>query len=102
MKSVNDSNYEVPERLRKIMRKYQRNGFRWLKTLEACHFGGILADDMGLGKTLQMISVLLSAKQEGQEGTSLVISPASLVYNWGEEFEKFAPELTVTLITGKQ
>lgn len=102
MKSVNDSGYEVPDSLRKIMRKYQRNGFRWLKTLEACHFGGILADDMGLGKTLQMISVLLSAKQEGQEGTSLVVSPASLVYNWGEEFEKFAPELTVTLITGKQ
>lgn len=102
MKSVNDSNYEVPERLKKTMRKYQKNGFRWMRTLEDCHFGGILADDMGLGKTLQVISVMLSAKQEGKEGTSLVVCPASLVYNWGEELEKFAPELTVALITGKQ
>ena len=102
MKSVNDSDYEVPESLDKTMRKYQKNGFRWLRTLEACHFGGILADDMGLGKTLQIISVLLSAKQEGKKGTSLVVSPASLVYNWGEEFEKFAPELKVTILTGKQ
>lgn len=102
MKSVNDSGYEVPERLKKTMRKYQRNGFRWMRTLEDCHFGGILADDMGLGKTLQVISVLLAARQEGKDGTSLVVCPASLVYNWGEEFEKFAPELAVTLITGKQ
>ena len=102
MKSVSDSDYEVPNSLQKTMRKYQKNGFRWLKTLEECHFGGILADDMGLGKTLQMISVLLSAKEEGKKGTSLIISPASLVYNWREEFSKFAPDLKVVLLTGKQ
>ena len=48
---------------------------------------------MGLGKTLQMISVLLAAKEEGQQGTSLVVCPASLVFNWGEELNRFAPEL---------
>lgn len=101
MKSVKDSDFEVPQSLQKIMRKYQKNGFQWLRTLELCQFGGILADDMGLGKTLQLISVLLSAKEEGKKGTSLVVSPASLVYNWGEEFAKFAPELTVSLVTGK-
>ncbi|MGN0483004.1 MAG: DEAD/DEAH box helicase [Lachnospiraceae bacterium] len=101
MKSVNDSDYEVPQSLQKTMRKYQKNGFLWLRTLESCNFGGILADDMGLGKTLQMISVLLSAKEEGKKGTSLIVAPASLVYNWGEEFEKFAPALHVALVTGK-
>lgn len=32
--------------------------------------------------------------------TSLVICPASLVYNWGEELRKFAPSLTTVLIAG--
>ena len=70
--------------------------------MESWNFGGILADDMGLGKTLQMIAVLLAAKLEGKTGTSLIVTPASLVFNWGEEFKKFAPELKVTLAAGTQ
>ncbi len=101
-KTVNDADFEVPESLSKIMRKYQKNGFKWLRTLETWKFGGILADDMGLGKTLQMIAVLLAAKQEGRKGTALIVTPASLVFNWGEEFQRFAPELSVTLVTGTQ
>ena len=101
-KTVDDSEFEVPESLASIMRNYQVKGFQWLKTLEQYRFGGILADDMGLGKTLQMISVLLSAKEAGKTGTSLIISPASLVYNWGQEFEKFAPKMKVRLVTGSQ
>ena len=101
-KTVKDADFEEPESLSKIMRKYQKNGYKWLRTLEAWNFGGILADDMGLGKTLQIIAVLLAAKQEGKEGTSLVVAPASLVFNWGEEFERFAPELKISLIAGNQ
>ena len=101
-KTIEDSDFEVPESLSHVMRNYQMEGFKWMKTLEQYQFGGILADDMGLGKTLQMISVLSAAKQSGSGGTSLVVSPASLVFNWGEEFEKFAPELKVTLVTGTQ
>lgn len=101
-KTVDESEFEVPKSLSAIMRNYQVHGFKWMKTLEQYRFGGILADDMGLGKTLQMISVLLSAKEQGKEGTSLIVCPASLVYNWGEEFAKFAPELKVTLIVGNQ
>lgn len=101
-KTVNDSEFEIPESLRHIMRHYQVYGHKWLRTLEQSHFGGILADDMGLGKTLQAISVILSAKQQGQKGTSLIISPASLVYNWKEEFARFAPELSLCTVTGKQ
>ncbi|WP_455056998.1 DEAD/DEAH box helicase [Jutongia sp.] len=101
MKSVAEADYEVPAALDKVMRNYQKNGFRWIKTLESCGFGGILADDMGLGKTLQTIAVLLAAKENGEKGTSLVISPASLVYNWVDEFEKFAPQLKVQALVGK-
>ena len=101
-KTINDADFEEPESLSKIMRKYQKNGYKWLRTLEAWKFGGILADDMGLGKTLQVIAVLLAAKLEGKTGTSLVVAPAALVFNWGEELARFAPELKTSLITGSQ
>ena len=102
LKTVNDADYNVPEGINATLRKYQKTGFRWIRTLEANGFGGILADDMGLGKTLQAITVLVSAKEEGRKGTSMVVSPASLVYNWGEELARFAPALKVMLVTGKQ
>lgn len=101
-KTVKEADYEVPDSLSRTMRGYQITGYKWLRTLEAYQFGGILADDMGLGKTLQMISVLLAAKEEGGNGTSLIVSPASLVFNWGEEFSRFAPQLKVLLLTGSQ
>ncbi len=101
-KTVNDSDFEIPRSLSKIMRNYQKNGYRWLRTLEAYGFGGILADDMGLGKTLQVIAVILSAKLEGKKGTALVVAPSSLVFNWGEEIHRFAPELEYTLVSGTQ
>lgn len=101
-KTVEDSEFDIPSSLGDIMRKYQIQGFRWMKTLEHYGFGGILADDMGLGKTLQMISILLSAKENGYLGTALIVCPASLVYNWKEEFLRFAPELQVTTVVGNQ
>lgn len=103
-KTVEDAEFDVPRSLTKIMRNYQKTGYKWMRTLESRHFGGILADDMGLGKTLQMIAVLLAAKEEakGAASVSLIITPASLVFNWGEEMNRFAPELKVALVTGTQ
>lgn len=99
-KAVEDSDYEVPSELASILRGYQKTGYRWLRTMEGYHFGGILADDMGLGKTLQVIAVLLAAKKEGKQGTSLIVCPASLVYNWENEILHFAPDLSVKVIAG--
>ncbi len=101
-KTVNDADFEEPPSLSGIMRGYQRNGYRWLRMLEAYRLGGILADDMGLGKTLQVLAVLLSAKLEGKGETSIVVAPASLVYNWGEEIKAYTPELSCCFITGTQ
>ena len=105
MKTIEDSDFEVPETLKSIMRSYQKNGYLWLKTLRENGFGGILADDMGLGKTLQVISLLLTEQQEQKAGIreercSLIVCPASLVYNWQKEVERFAPSLSTVMILG--
>lgn len=105
MKTIEDSDFEVPESLKDIMRGYQKTGFLWLKTLRENGFGGILADDMGLGKTLQVISLLVAEQQEYEDGLkekrrSIIVCPASLVYNWQKEIARFAPELSVVVITG--
>lgn len=104
MKTIEDNDYEVPSELNSVLRPYQKYGFMWIKTL--CHngFGGILADDMGLGKTVQIISFLKSEYDENETEAkrTLIVCPASLVYNWKAEFEKFAPDLPVTLVIGNQ
>lgn len=90
-----------PGSLASVLRDYQTKGFQWLKTLAHYRLGGILADDMGLGKTLQTIAYILSEKQEGQrKQLFLVVAPASLIYNWKNEFDKFAPTLDVTVVAG--
>lgn len=99
-KSVAESDYTVPDSLDKILRPYQKVGFRWLKTLESCHFGGILADEMGLGKTLQVIAFLLTVRRSETGLPSLIVCPASLVLNWADELARFAPELKPLLVMG--
>ena len=93
--SYQNSEFEVPEAVNATLRNYQIDGFRWLATLARYGLGGILADDMGLGKTLQAIALFT---QLG--GKALVVSPASLVYNWEREVQRFAPSLTVAAVTG--
>lgn len=43
-------------------------------------------------------------KADGQTGklqrNTLIIAPASLVYNWSNEIQRFAPELTAKMVTG--
>ena len=98
--AVKDSEYTPPESLHNVLRKYQRDGYRWLRTLDGYGMGGILADDMGLGKTVQVLSYLLAMKQNGQTLPSLIVCPASLVLNWAEECQKFTPELSCVVVDG--
>lgn len=93
---------ELPKSLQADLRPYQATGFKWLKFLANYGLGGILADEMGLGKTLQLITFLLSEVEEGKNENkpALVIAPASLIYNWKYEFQKFAPLLQISVISG--
>ncbi len=84
-----------------VLRPYQAAGARWIEALWACGFGGILADEMGLGKTLQVIAALADRYAQGAPDLpSLILCPASLIYNWKAEFDRFAPELPVAVVAG--
>jgi SNF2 family DNA or RNA helicase len=100
LKHPEDLQFHLPSGLEADLRSYQMTGFQWLKALAHYHLGGILADDMGLGKTLQSITYLLSEKENNPDATALVVAPASLIYNWKKEFEKFAPGLMIEVNTG--
>lgn len=100
IRSINesdDSDFELPENLKPIMRSYQVTGFKWLKSLSKYSLGGILADDMGLGKTLQVISLLSS---DNSSKPSIVVCPTSLVYNWKSEIERFSPNVSTLIVSG--
>lgn len=86
---------EVPKEVNCNLREYQLQGYKWLKSLSELGFGGILADEMGLGKTIQTIVFLASEIEK----RTLIITPTSLLYNWKSEFEKFAPNLNVGVIS---
>ena len=100
MRSYENGDYEVPQSLEAVLREYQRDGFYWIKTLKENGFGGILADDMGLGKTIQVIALFEDAYSSGEKAPSLVVCPASLVFNWEQEIQKFAPDLKVQSVVG--
>lgn len=103
MDLANDTEDPVPDSLKPLLRPYQVNGYHWIRTLKQCGFGGILADDMGLGKTLQALTFLLSEKEAGKSGDelrTLIITPASLVYNWEKEISRFTPDLSCKVISG--
>jgi len=81
------------------LREYQRDGLGWLLFLQRFGFGGCLADDMGLGKTVQVLA-LLEMRRAAGAGTSLVVVPRSLVFNWIAEAARFAPALRVLDYSG--
>ena len=104
-KNPDQLDFELPKDLDAMLRDYQLFGYQWLKTLGYYHLGGILADDMGLGKTLQSIAYIASEIEESKKAQVvqqpiLVVTPASLIYNWKNEFSKFSPELRVAIIDG--
>jgi len=82
------------------LRHYQQDGVNWVNFLKRFGFGGILADDMGLGKTIQTIAFLNQEKTTGQH-PSLVVCPTSVVENWTREANRFAPQLKVLALVGK-
>ena len=97
-----DTEFHVPETINAPLRPYQVTGYKWLKTLASHDLGGILADDMGLGKTLQTIVYIASCilEDKNNKQTHLIVCPTSLVYNWQDEFNNFAPFIRTLVISG--
>ncbi|MGD9823274.1 DEAD/DEAH box helicase [Desulfobacter sp.] len=81
---------ELPGTLRASLRDYQKTGFDWLAHLIHWEVGGCLADDMGIGKTVQALSAILMV---ADQGPVLVVAPLSVMSNWQEECQRFAPTL---------
>src|SRR5699024_7131801 len=97
LRSPEEQVYPLPENLNAELRNYQLTGYQWFKSLSHYHLGGILADDMGLGKTVQSIAYILS---EPGDTPHLIVAPSSVLYNWKNECERFAPDLEVAVMTG--
>ncbi|MDR0792874.1 MAG: DEAD/DEAH box helicase [Chitinophagaceae bacterium] len=89
----NELTIPIPETITTTLRPYQQKGFEWLVLLSQIQAGACLADDMGLGKTLQAICLIAYQQHFFPEQKSIVVCPASLIYNWEQEIQKFAPSL---------
>ncbi|TVP79856.1 MAG: DEAD/DEAH box helicase [Puniceicoccaceae bacterium] len=90
--------FEKPASLQAELRPYQMEGCAWIDFLFRHRFGACLADDMGLGKTVQTIAFLARYFEQNPQAKGarvLIVLPPSLVFNWQEEFERFAPSLKV-------
>lgn len=83
-----------------MLRPYQQKGYEWLLLLEEIGAGACLADDMGLGKTIQAISFIAHFMHRYPQSKNIIICPASLIYNWKQEFEKFAPSINTIVYHG--
>lgn len=99
----NQSSQQGHPLLKGKLRPYQQDGLAWLKLLSQLQLGACLADDMGLGKTIQTIALLLDLKDSIHTSSltphpSLLVLPASLLANWKNEFQTFAPSLRLQFI----
>ena len=78
----------------RLIAPYQRDGVCWMLFREQATRGpkgGFLCDEMGLGKTVQVITTMLG----NPKPRTLVVVPKSIVNQWQEEIEHFAPHLKV-------
>lgn len=94
--------YDVPENLKAQLRSYQHKGYDWFNLMAEVNAGTLLADEMGLGKTVQAIGALLYWRAQNPKAKFLIVCPASLIYNWKNEFEKFVPSIPLHIYHGTE
>ena len=94
-----NSKLDIPIGKSVTLWEHQNKGIHWLFSRLKMGFNPVLADEMGLGKSLQMILTLQVLPKTKKQ--SLVVCPASVAYNWVNEFKKFAPKVTVGIWKSK-
>ncbi|HHS95487.1 MAG TPA: DEAD/DEAH box helicase, partial [Phaeodactylibacter sp.] len=101
-KLLHGKDAKVPKGLKATLRPYQLDGYRWLYKNTRIGFGSLIADDMGLGKTLQVITTLLKLKEDKALGKekALIVVPTTLLTNWQNEIQRFAPKLSSHIYHG--
>uniref|UniRef100_F7C4Y5 Chromodomain-helicase-DNA-binding protein 1-like n=1 Tax=Callithrix jacchus TaxID=9483 RepID=F7C4Y5_CALJA len=83
------------------LRSYQLEGVNWLAQRFHGQNGCILGDEMGLGKTCQTIALFIYlAGRLNDEGPFLILCPLSVLSNWKEEMQRFAPGLSCVTYAG--
>ena len=78
---------------------YQCDGVRWMLGMEGQESGpkgAMLMDDMGIGKSIQLIATILG----NPKPRTLIIVPKSIITQWHEEINRFAPNLTINVFDG--
>ena len=96
--SYRDANITLSLKDKKVLRDYQLLGVKWLYNIYKCGFGGILADEMGLGKSIQLIYLIKQILLEKKDAKILIVAPTSLIYNWKNEFDKFASNISYKVL----
>jgi len=85
----------------RLFAPYQREGVLWMLTMEGQKSGpkgGFLCDEMGLGKSIQLIATMLG----NPKPRTLIILPKSIITQWAEEINRFAPNLTINVFDGPE
>ncbi|KAG6809199.1 hypothetical protein H0H92_001186 [Tricholoma furcatifolium] len=82
------------------LKPYQLEGLQWMVSLDQNGMSGILADEMGLGKTLQTIAFSAYLREHRNSKPFLVVCPLSVMHNWMDEYQKFAPSIPVCMYHG--
>ena len=83
----------------RLFAPYQREGVLWMLTMEnqtSGPKGGFLCDEMGLGKTVQLLATMLG----NPKTRTLLVVPKSIITQWVEEINRFAPSLSVCVFDG--
>lgn len=98
-KNYKNNKVKLTKKDKEILRDYQETGVEWLYNIHKCDLGGILADEMGLGKSIQVIYFFKKLLEEDKNHKFLIVSPTSLIYNWKQEFDKFAPSIKYEVLS---
>lgn len=76
---------------------FQRAGVEFMRTARS----GLLGDEMGCGKTIQLLGLLQSQLEAGEQPLpAIIICPNSIKHHWAARLNEWVPSATVYLIDG--